>query len=88
MAQRGHGRIAQAIDLILIGDIADMRRGANPVSAAIRSAASPRRRSWKSLMRTRAPSSAARLATAKPIPVPAAAVTTTVLPFSRPRGAG
>ena len=54
----------------------------------IRSAASPKRRSWKSLIKTLAPSSAARLATAKPMPVPAAAVTTTVLSFRRLRGVG
>src|SRR5690606_20500632 len=40
-------------------------------------------RSWRSLMATRAPSSAHRRAVAYPMPVPAAAVTSTVRPASR-----
>ena len=42
------------------------------------------RRSWASEIRTVAPSSMHRLAVAKPMPVPAAAVTTTRLPASSP----
>src|SRR5207248_3271808 len=54
------------------------------------SADSASRRSWRSLRTTSAPSSAHRLAVAKPMPVPAAAVTSTVLPWSRawPSGYG
>ena len=54
-----------------------------PASSASSSAASARRRSWASLIRTVAPSSMHRRATAEPMPVPAAAVTTTVRPSSR-----
>ena len=46
----------------------------------IEPAASPSRRSWMSLIITVAPSSAHRWAVAKPMPVPAAAVTRTVFP--------
>src|SRR3712207_3692698 len=52
------------------------------------SADSASRRSCLSDTTTRAPSSAQRLAVAKPIPVPAAAVTSTVLPASSWRAGG
>src|SRR5258708_3897030 len=58
--------------------------GFSPAMSARSSAASPSRRSCRSLIATRAPSSAQRRAVANPIPVPAAAVTTTVFPASRP----
>ena len=58
------------------------------MSFASSAADSPSRRSWRSESITRAPSSAQRRAVAKPIPVPAAAVTSTVLPASRPWEAG
>jgi hypothetical protein len=54
--------------------------GRVPVSFPSSPAASSRRRSWMSLIITAAPSSAQRRAAAKPMPVPAAAVTSTVLP--------
>ena len=57
--------------------------GVVPATSVRRSAASPRRRSWWSLITTVAPSSAQRFATANPMPVPAAAVTRTVFPASR-----
>ena len=47
-------------------------------------ALSPSRRRWKSLIITRAPSSTARCAVTKPMPVPAAAVMSSVLPSRSP----
>ena len=76
-------RVDQTLDLLLLGDVAEEVGRRAPVSFSSSSAASPRRRSWMSLIITVAPSSAQRLATAKPMPVPAAAVTRTVLPSRR-----
>ncbi len=54
-----------------------------PASSESSAADSATRRSWASLTSTLAPSSMQRRATAEPMPVPAAAVTTTVRPSSR-----
>jgi hypothetical protein len=57
-------------------------------SSASRSAVSPRRRSCRSEITKRAPSSWHRSASADPMPVPAAAVMTTPFPSSRCRPGG
>ncbi len=56
--------------------------GLRPRACSRPVAASPSRRSWMSLIITRAPSSRQRFAVANPMPLPAAAVTSTVLPAS------
>ncbi|COW45449.1 Uncharacterised protein [Mycobacterium tuberculosis] len=53
-------------------------------SADNSAAVSPSRRSWWSEITTSAPSAKARRAVAEPMPVPAAAVTTTTLPSRSP----
>jgi hypothetical protein len=79
----------QRLHLLLVRDVAQLAVHVLQPGLARRAAtASPRRRSWMSLMNSaRQPSSAQRFAAAKPMPAPAAAVTSTDLPRSS-RGQG